>query len=72
MFDSPGQITIIGLLPAFQMACYTNRIHKVAAMGLLYFFMKNPARVAIDASNFVSSPSGARQEGNFDIMQQRP
>lgn len=39
----------LGFLPTFQMAFSANEIRESAEIRLFYFFMKKPARAAIDA-----------------------
>lgn len=63
--DGSNDTTILDVLPYFQIACITTRIHEGIAMKLFHNFMRNPAGAALNARTGQSSWSCSRQEGKL-------
>lgn len=62
VFSSSDPISILSLLPAFQMACNTNRIHDGDLMWLFRLFMKKPVGASLNSHTFLSRSVQAHQE----------
>lgn len=69
IFHSFDPVSTIGILSAFNLACGTNRVHKVAAMWLLIFSVKNLAAAALTFSIVLSSKSHNAARKSRTILQ---